>query len=247
MTTRPPRTTPRQAIAARGPASGVACSRLRALIVQGQLAPGAPLIESMLAARLGVSRTPVRAALLRLEQEGLVRRTPGPAPTTNGWRAVVSPLTAGDLREIFLMAGALEAMVARQAAALDGRRRIALAATLANANLGLRAAIAERPPDLAAAQDLHARFHRACVDMAGGPRLRAEVDTLAPQVARYLRVYSAATIYAIDEFVAGHEAMTAAIRAGDGDAAERAAGADWRVTADRHGELVAILGERGTW
>jgi DNA-binding GntR family transcriptional regulator len=85
------------------------------------------------------------------------------------------------------------------------------------------------------------------VDGAGGPRLRAEVDALAPQAERYLRVYSAATLYAVDEFVAGHQAIVAAIRAGDGDAAERAAGADWRVTAERHGELLAVLGERGSW
>jgi DNA-binding GntR family transcriptional regulator len=244
MTKLTPRVARIPAASARGPASGVAYSRLRALIVSGRIAPGSPLVESDVSARLGVSRTPVRAAFLRLQQEGLVRWTPSGA---NGRRAIVAPLTANDLREIFLMAGALEAMAARQAAGLTTRRRDALAAVLEAANRGLRAAIERRPPDLVAAHDLHVRFHRACVDGAGGPRLRAEVDALAPQAERYLRVYSAATLYAVDEFVAGHQAIVAAIRAGDGDAAERATGADWRVTAERHGELLAVLGERGSW
>jgi len=159
----------------------------------------------------------------------------------------VSPLTAEDLREVFLMVGALEATAARQVAGLDARRRQTLAAALDDANRSLRAAIERRPPDLVAAQDLHVRFHRACVDAVAGPRLRVEIKALVPQAERYQRVYSAATMYAIDDFVSGHEAIIAAIRAGDGDAAEQAAGADWRVTAERHCEMVAILGERGSW
>ena len=56
----------------RGDRVTVVYHRLRELIVRGRLAPGARIIETVIAARLGVSRTPVRAALQRLQQEGYV-------------------------------------------------------------------------------------------------------------------------------------------------------------------------------
>jgi len=232
-------------------ASGAACDRLRALIVTGRIAPGAPLVESDLSARLAVSRTPVRAALLRLQQEGLVvwapaggsRRHQAAAPR----RAVVAPLTAGDLREIFLIVGALEAIAARQAAGLDADRRNTLVAVLKEADRGLCAAVARRPPDLAGALGHHGRFHRASVEAAGGSRLRAELDALAPQAERYQRVYGAAAMFAVDEFVRSHEAIAEAIGAGDGAAAEQAVGADWRTMAAHHAEVLEMLGERGSW
>jgi DNA-binding GntR family transcriptional regulator len=226
-----------------GQASASAYHRLHALIVSGVLAPGSPLVERDLCTRLGVSRTPVRAALLRLQQDGLVRGT----PAGGGGRAVVAPLTSDDLREIFLMAGALEATAARTVAGLGAAPRATVGARLDKANRGLRAAIAGRPPSLVEAQGHHRRFHRACIDQVAGPRLRAEIAGLSPQVERYERVYSAALIYAIDEFAGAHDAIIAALCAGDADAAERAVAADWRLAADRHGEMLSMLGERGSW
>src|SRR5947209_20367830 len=52
-------------------------ARLRGLIVNGLLAPGNRIVETEIATRLGVSRTPVREALQRLLQEGYVIDTPG--------------------------------------------------------------------------------------------------------------------------------------------------------------------------
>jgi DNA-binding GntR family transcriptional regulator len=111
----------------------------------------------------------------------------------------------------------------------------------------VRAAVTQHPPDLAAALAAHARFHGAAIEAAAGPRLRAELGTLAPQAERYQRSYSAATTCAIDRMTAAHDAIVAAIRAGDGDAAERAVAADWRLAADCHAQMVTVLGERGNW
>ena len=52
-------------------------TRLRDLIVQGLLSPGSRIVETEIATRLGVSRTPVREALQRLQQEGYVNGSPG--------------------------------------------------------------------------------------------------------------------------------------------------------------------------
>src|SRR6266516_1813696 len=67
-------------------------ARLRDLIVQGSLAPGSRIVETEIASRLGVSRTPVREALQRLQQEGFVNGAPGAQQS----RLTVAPLTRDD-------------------------------------------------------------------------------------------------------------------------------------------------------
>jgi DNA-binding GntR family transcriptional regulator len=84
--------------------------RLRDLIVQGEMAPGADLNERELCERLGVSRTPLREAIKALAAEGLVdlHRNRG---------ARVAPLTVAKVREIFQVMGALEALAGEMACA----------------------------------------------------------------------------------------------------------------------------------
>lgn len=83
---------------------------LRDQIVQGELAPGKPLPEADLSAALGVSRTPLREALLQLEREGMVRAAP-----PRGFS--VAPLTVEEVEELFPIVGALHALALRQAGA----------------------------------------------------------------------------------------------------------------------------------
>ena len=224
-------------------ASSSAYARLRELVVTGRLAPGAPLIETDLSKRMGMSRTPVRAALQRLQQEGFV------ASVCVGQmaRAVVAPLTAEDMREVFVMTGALEATAARLAAALDAEARDTLARDMAAVNVGLREATAARPPDLVQAQELHARFHRTFSTAAAGRRLLAELDVLQPQAERYQRVYTSAMVFAYEDALEEHDAIIAALRAGDANAAEEAVSRNWRGGAERYRQVVTILGERGNW
>ena len=87
-------------------------ARLRDLIVQGLLAPGSRIVETEIASRLGVSRTPVREALQRLQQEGYVMGSPGAQQS----RLTVAPLTRDDVYELLNIVGALEGMGARGAA-----------------------------------------------------------------------------------------------------------------------------------
>ena len=77
--------------------------RLRDLIVQGELPPGAKLNERVLCDRLGMSRTPLREALKYLASEGLVSLLPNRG-------AIVAPLDRSRVVEIFAVLGALEAL-----------------------------------------------------------------------------------------------------------------------------------------
>lgn len=86
-----------------------AYERLRDEIVSWRLTPGTPLSETEFADRLGVSRTPLRAALARLTLEGLVESVPGRTAT-------VSAVSVETVRDLFELRYALETHAARLAA-----------------------------------------------------------------------------------------------------------------------------------
>jgi DNA-binding GntR family transcriptional regulator len=220
-----------------------AYEQIRDLIVALKLSPGAPLSESDLTLRLGVSRTPVRQALHRLEQEGFV------VVHRHGSisRLCVAPLTLEDMRELHAIFSALEGLAARSVAQLpaDGRRE--LAARLRQINEELRAAWEARPSRMRDAQDLHVRFHRTLDEAVTGRRLSSELQALQPQVERYERVYTAAMVIDFAEALQEHEAIVAAVAAGDPDEAERCAISNWRRGSERYARIVQDIGERGSW
>src|SRR5689334_9523581 len=110
-------------------------ARLRELIVGGLLAPGNRIVETEIASRLGVSRTPVREALQRLLQEGYVIDTLGAQQS----RLTVAPLTRDDVHELLTVVGALEGIAAHRAASLRADARTALSMALSEAQAEIRA------------------------------------------------------------------------------------------------------------
>jgi DNA-binding GntR family transcriptional regulator len=220
-------------------------SRLRDGIVTLRLAPGAPLTEVDLCRRLGISRTPVRAALLRLQQEGLVE-TIG---LTRSGRVTVAPLTATDMRELFLMVGALDGVAARLAADLPDAPRRAVAREMETINARLRALSATAVADIRTAQELDLGFHRCYEQAASGPRLLAKLTALHARRERYVRVYTEALIHtrSVQASLDEHGAIVAAIGQGDVDAAERHAVFNYRNALERYWRIVAVHGERGSW
>jgi DNA-binding GntR family transcriptional regulator len=222
-----------------------AYSRLRDGIVTLRLAPGAPLTEVDLCRRLGISRTPVRAALLRLQQEGLVE----PIGLTRSGRISVAPLTAADMRELFLMVGALDGVAARLAAELPEAQRYAVAREAETINARLRALSATAVADIRTAQELDLGFHRCYEQAASGPRLLAKLAALHARRERYVRVYTEALIHthSVQESLDEHGAIVAAIGQGDADAAERHAVFNYRNALERYWRIVAVYGERGSW
>jgi DNA-binding GntR family transcriptional regulator len=217
--------------------------QLRELIVRGRLAPGARITEVEAAAKLGVSRTPLRAALQRLAQEGYV------IASTNGRRArvFVAPLTREDSTELMLIIGELEGLAAHNAARLNPSLRRELLATLTTLNQKLARTAAGPRPDADQIFKLDVEFHAAFVVAGAGPRLLALHQAIKPQAERYGRMYAAALTDAIHKSVEEHAAIIRAFTEGDADQAQRAVIVNWRNAAARLSQVVEIAGERGSW
>lgn len=216
---------------------------LRELIVRGQLAPGARIVESDVASRLRVSRTPVRGALQRLQQEGYIIDS----PSLQQSRPTVAPLTREDALELFSIVAEIEGLAARYAAQLVPARRTALVAALTAVNVRFGKASRAKRPRHDLLHELDEQFHRTYVDAAAGPRLRALHDAVKPQAERYERLYVSLLSRGLAPSVREHDGIIRAIRSGDADVAQAAVQANWRNAATRLGAVITSVGERGAW
>lgn len=217
--------------------------RLRELIVGGKLAPGSRVVETELADRLDVSRTPVRYALQRLQQEGYV------IPAGEGKRSgsAVAPLTREDALELFYIVGQLESMASRWAAELDDEPRRELTEEMRRINGELDDAGGSKRPDRNLYFELDDQFHQTYLDAAAGPRLLSMHASIKPQADRYGRFYVNALIDEIDTSVEEHEHIIEHIEAGKTAAAENAVKTNWRNAAHRLSDVIGAMGEWGSW
>jgi DNA-binding GntR family transcriptional regulator len=217
--------------------------QLRELIVTGRLAPGSRLVETDIAARFAVSRTPVRGALQRLQQEGYIVDSPSMRQS----RPTVAPLTGEDAQELFDIVGQLEALAAANAAQLPAVKRQALVRDLTNTNAEFRKAAQAPRPDHNRLWDLDERFHARCVEVAGGPRLQLLHGSVKPQAERYERLYVSYLAGEIATSVAEHDLIIDGIAAGNPDAAKAAVESNWHNAAERLGRVIERVGDRGRW
>jgi len=217
--------------------------QLRELIVWGRLAPGTRIIETDVAAKLGVSRTPVRSALQRLQQEGYIVVSGSGQQS----RLSVAPLTQSDARELFAIVSELEGLAARGAAELERNARDRLARELRRLNGEISRSVHEAPPDPHEVFDLDQSFHLCFTEAGAGPRLLAMHRAVKPQSERYVRLYISALIDQIDGSVRDHAEVAAAIEAGDAPAAKEAVLRNWRSAGERLEHVIEKLGERGHW
>lgn len=217
--------------------------RLRQLIVDGRLSPGARLVECQLADRLGLSRTPIRAALQRLEQEGYVIQK----ETARQSHPYVAPLTGEDAEELLLVLAQLEGAAARSAAALEPEAREALARKIGDLNDGLRRIAGKAEVARKRFADLDRALHQALVDAAAGPRIVGLHAATRPQAERYFRLYAMSLADQVSRSIEHHDALARAIREGDADGAEAAVTANWREASQRLRTVIERLGERGSW
>ncbi len=136
---------------------------LRYRILNGRLAPGTTLLETELAALLGLSRTPVREAAIRLAEEGLVSIRPR--------HGISVDLTLVDVRDSLDVFSALEVRAVARAAS----RPAGPAAREALVQLVQRMERATAEGDIARWSDLDDDFHSTLVELCGNPRLQRTI------------------------------------------------------------------------
>lgn len=169
----------RQSRPQRTPLSERVYRQIRRAIIQGKMPPGQKLSEPELAAAYATSRSPVREALGRLEQEGFVtRRASG--------RVCVSPLDVSNLANIYVVRAALEGLAARLAA--ERLRPI---------DLDEMAKHVERMVELISAGEIDegiaagSLFHEVIYRECGNPPLVEMIERLKTSIDRYRSIVAA--------------------------------------------------------
>ncbi|HEV2673535.1 MAG TPA: GntR family transcriptional regulator [Aliidongia sp.] len=178
---------------------------LRDEIRRGVLVGGQPLPQEELAIRFGVSRIPVREALLRLEGEGLVAVYPNRG-------AVVTRLSVEDVREIYHLRRLLEGdLLARAARRMDDADLKRVEAAMDRAERGAG------DPDWAV---LDGAFHEALYAPAGHARQLSMITALRGTVDRYWGAYRALPDHT-GEWLADHRRIVEACRLRDAELARQ--------------------------
>ncbi|WP_072857641.1 GntR family transcriptional regulator [Loktanella atrilutea] len=168
--------------------------------------PGDRLVESELADRLGVSRTPVREALQRLETQSLLTR--------DGRSLIVSSLDHTQMAELYVVRGTLEGLAARLAARHATPEEIAVLRDMLAADEALK----DDPEALSRA---NRRFHKQ-IHLASHNRFLVQQLDLVHRSMALLATTSISAKGRGGDTLKEHERIVAAIAAGDGDAADAA-------------------------
>jgi GntR family transcriptional regulator of gluconate operon len=185
----------------------IVASRLRYAIIGRELRPREHLPELALAQRFGVSRVPVREALIRLEHEGLVRGEPRKG-------AFVVGMSLADIRELYDVRAVLEVRGARLAAKAAAQDDVAKLQNL----IQEFSTVAKRgDSESLAAVDI--AFHREVMAAAHHRRLLATWEPLSGIIQTLLHLTNERSTQA--NILSAHSPLAKAIASGDSDAAER--------------------------
>lgn len=206
---------PSGGIAARSLLRDNAYKALRTAIVDGTLAPGERLRDDELSRWLGVSRTPIREALARLEQAGLVQTQPGR-------HTIVSPIDVREARAAQSVAAAMHELAVREAITNISPGDLA---AMRHANTRFAAALDAHDPDAALAAD--DEFHAVAVEASANPYIAAVLEQVTPVLRRLERIRFASRDGR--HSVALHEQIIARCAAGDSEGAGRAARDNWHT------------------
>ncbi|MFD0689728.1 GntR family transcriptional regulator [Actinomadura fibrosa] len=164
--------------------------RLRDDVLAGRFPAGTPLLETVLAASYGVSRTPVREALARLAQDGLLKRAARGYEVRSG--------TPQDVLEIY------EARIA-----LEGQAAFGAAERRTDLDLARLRHLHDAAGDPAAAREAHAQWH-AALWRAGH---NATIEALLERLTAQLRIYDQTPHESPDDLALSHDEHTALLRA----------------------------------
>lgn len=209
-----------------------AYAAMKEAIRESTFPPGYQASAQEIALRLGMSRTPVHEASLKLQEEGLVRIVPKRG-------ILICALAPDDIREIYDVIVAIEGRAAELVAALPADERDAIAAALADHTGAMEAALAAG--DLTAWGRADAAFHRALIEGARNGRIARIVQTINDQMHR-ARMLTLRLRGELPQSIADHWRIVAAIGAGDPVAAHAAARGHRLRT---QGELIPLLENLG--
>jgi len=215
-------------------ARDLVADELRRAIVRGELQAGDKLSPGELAERFAVSQTPAREALQLLASEGLLSNDP--------FRGVrVAPLSAEEYEELYLMRVGLEGLAARLGSERIGDEDVAEL----ERELDAMGAAAE-DDDLDRFYEHDRRFHLIHYGASGRTGLVSRIMSLRTASERYARhAYAGLEHVSMVDTVVSHRAILDAVRARDGDAAERAIRADLDRTLETLAERLAAEPVRG--
>ncbi|WP_296420303.1 GntR family transcriptional regulator [Pseudooctadecabacter sp.] len=172
----------------------------------GTYKPGSRLVESELAERFGVSRTPIREALQRLETQSLLTR--------DGRSLIVASLDHSQLSELYVVRGSLEGLAARLAARHATPEELAVLRDMLEADRKLT-------HDPEAMSRANRRFHKQ-IHLASHNRFLVQQLDLVHRSMALLASTSIAVQGRPADTLEEHERIVSAIEAGDGDAADKA-------------------------
>ncbi|HWM75528.1 MAG TPA: GntR family transcriptional regulator [Nocardioides sp.] len=186
--------------------SVLAAEALRSMIMSGELLPGDRLPENRLTAQLGVSRSPLREAMAVLEREGLIVQAPRRG-------AVVAPLTAHDIYEIYTLREQLETLAVRLGVPVVDERRLS---RLRDAYAALEDATGD---DQTEHTRLAFEFHLALVGLAGHRRVEDSYRDLSLQMQLCMAMNrrARARIESIHEDAVRHRPLLELAVAGDAE------------------------------
>ena len=218
--------------------------RLRELILGGELKPGARIAELSLVERLGASRTPIRMALVRLQEEGLLEALP------NGGFAV-KDFSEHDIHDAIELRGTLEGLAARLAAERGVSAVLMAEARDCVEQIDALLATPSLSEDSFSGYVLHnGRFHDLLAEMAGSDMVRRQLErakTLPFASPNGFVLARATGPDARDALVvaqAQHRAVLEAIQRHEGARAESLMREHARIA---HGNLRAALADHRTW
>ena len=180
-----------------------AYATLKRMILDDELTSGTQLLESEIATLLGMSRTPVREAIIRLSRDGLVERR-----ARHGMR--VMAISAADMKEMCEVMTALEPVAANLAA--TRRPTAAELAPIAKAVADMHDALAR--DDIVSWADADERFHIAISDLSGNSRIQ-RITKIFWERSRRARRARLNTKPKPIQSTLDHEAVFEAIRRGD--------------------------------
>ncbi len=181
---------------------------LKRIILDHEVPQGGKLKEAELAAALGISRTPVREAINRLEREGLVEIFPQRG-------AFVVQFTEKDIYELFLIRENLEGLASYLAAGNISEKDLA---TLKSSVQGFKEPYNKKDIERYAREDF--RFHETIVMLSGARRLMELIATLHDHI-RIFRLTTKGVSSRMKTSLAEHERLIRAFERRDAEEAER--------------------------